>query len=309
MNKEIWLVNDCLTCIPNTKTFWHNLLEWVPEIEDKTNGYTNFSILANKIEEDYNKLLEKPKLIIRNATYFRKLNLNVKTISLLQDPYDENTALFQNQIDVCNNSNFVVFNSEYTKNKYSRFINKPYDIIEIGTDSDLFKPSKQIKKNKNTIVYVGSSDEAHKGFSLVLDLINKTNYNFILVMKDGFQLLHERVKIYNSIDQQKLSEILNFSDVLICTSKNETLHLAGIEAAFCNTPIVASDVGIYNKIKNDKRWGVVVDNYNTDSYIDAINFVLNNNNLQPRNCMFDNELSKDNCKNKWQNLIQAFYKG
>ena len=42
-----WLVNDTLTCIPGTITFWHNLLEWFPELLDKTNGYTNYINLAN----------------------------------------------------------------------------------------------------------------------------------------------------------------------------------------------------------------------------------------------------------------------
>ena len=36
-----WLVNDCLTCIPGTKTFWHDLLEWIPTLEDKTDFHTD----------------------------------------------------------------------------------------------------------------------------------------------------------------------------------------------------------------------------------------------------------------------------
>ena len=48
MNKG-WLVNDCLTCIPGTKTLWHDLLEWMPNLIDKTNGYTDFRYLADTI--------------------------------------------------------------------------------------------------------------------------------------------------------------------------------------------------------------------------------------------------------------------
>lgn len=304
MSKEKigWLVNDRLTCIPNTKTFWHFLLDTFPTLEDKTNYYTPFDILSEKIENEFNNAKKKPDFVIRNATYFRKLNLDTKVISLLQDPYEERSAMFYQQVDVCNHSHHVVYNSEYTKNRYKRYINTPSSVIELGTDSDLFKPFNQ-EKQKNTIIYVGSSDEYHKGFSLVLKLIEKTNYNFILVMKDGFTISHERVKVFNSITQQELVKLLNISDLLVCTSKNETLHLAGIEAAFCNIPIVASDVGIYNKIKNDKRWGLVVDEYSLDCYIDCIKFVLQNNSYEPRKSMFDNCLSIDNCRDKWKTLI------
>ena len=72
-------------------------------------------------------------------------------------------------------------------------------------------------------------------------------------MKDNFSLLHERVKVYNKINQKKLSYLLNISDLLICTSRHETLHLAGIEAMFCNIPVVASDVGIYSEIKKTRH--------------------------------------------------------
>jgi len=303
LSKEIigWLVNDQLTCIPNTKTFWHFLLDTLPMLEDKTNNYTPFGILPEKIENEFNNTKNKPDFIIRNATYFRKLNLDTKIISLLQDPYEERSTTFYQQVDVCNNSYHVVYNSEYTKNKYKRYITTPSTVIELGTDSNLFKPL-NCEKQKNTIIYVGSSDEYHKGFSLVLKLIEKTNYNFILVMKDGFTLNHERVRVFNRITQEELVKLLNISDLLLCTSKNETLHLAGIEAAFCNIPIVASDVGIYNKIKNDKRWGLVVDEYTLDCYINSIKFVLENNFYEPRKSMFDNCLSLDDCKHKWISL-------
>jgi len=51
MNNKIgWLVNDQLTAIANTRTFWHDLLDWFPNLQDKCNGYTNYSVLADNIE-------------------------------------------------------------------------------------------------------------------------------------------------------------------------------------------------------------------------------------------------------------------
>ena len=299
MSKTGWLINDCLTCIPNTKTFWHFLLDSIDGLQDKTGGYTNFSFLAQNIEK--NLAFDSPDYIIRNATFFRTIRSHIPTISLLQDPYPVDSVLFNNQLDVCNNSDFVVYNSEYTKNLYSNFISTPSEVIELGTDSSLFKQTNFDKKS-DTIIYIGSTNEEFKRFSMILNLIEKTNYNFILVMKDDFIMNNPRVKVYNKINQAKLSTLINQSDVLVCTSNKETLHLAGIEAMFCNVPVVAPDVGIYSKIKKQEGWGKIVDKPNFSCYNRAIKEVLNSAN-NPRKVMEENNLSIDHCCLRWKNLI------
>lgn len=299
-----WLVNDTLTCIPGTKTLWHFLLDALPGIKDKTNGLTPFSELPILIEREYfysSKQL-RPDYIIRNASFFRPLRIKIPTISLLQDPYEEGTPLHNMQVDVCNQSTCVVYNSEYTKNMYSKHVKRPGIVIPVGTNSDLFKENHP-KKSKNTIIYVGSTNEEYKGFSLLLKLIENSNYNFILVMKDDFQLNNDRVKVYNKISQEKLSELYNLSDLLVCTSKKETLHLAGIEAGFCNVPIVANDVGIYSKIKNDSRWGIVVNDYSEDCYLKAIDEILKSDKMSPRIVMEENKLSIKDFQARWKKLV------
>ena len=93
-----WLVNDTLSCIHGVRTLWHNLLEWFPNLEDKTNGYTDYSILAEVIENDIGNTDKKPDYIIRNGTYFRKLNTHIKSIILIQDNVINNSYLFNQQI-------------------------------------------------------------------------------------------------------------------------------------------------------------------------------------------------------------------
>tara|TARA_R100000951_G_scaffold82238_1_gene69918 strand:- start:2825 stop:3760 length:936 start_codon:yes stop_codon:yes gene_type:complete len=301
--KKGWLVNDCLTCIPGTKTFWHFLLEGVPGLEDKTMGHTPFSVLSSKIETQIERVKEKPDYIIRNATFFGSINTKIPTISFLQDPYIDNEYLFNQQINVCNKSNFVVYNSIYTENLYKKFIKVPSKVINIGVDTNFFK-SKKLNKNKNTIIFVGSSNEEFKRFSLVKKIINNTNYKFILVMKDDYSFKHPRVRFFNKIKQEKLVDLFSKADLLICTSKKETLHLAGIEAAFCGVPIVASDVGVYREIKEDKRWGAVVEEDTVECFIYKIKQILKNNNLEPRKVMLENNLSIENTILEWKKIIK-----
>jgi glycosyltransferase involved in cell wall biosynthesis len=63
--------------------------------------------------------------------------------------------------------------------------------------------------------------------------------------------------------------------MLVCTSRIETLHLAGVEAAACNLPLVTSNVGIYYDLPNGK-WGRNTRSLDVEDFINEINFVKNN---------------------------------
>jgi glycosyltransferase involved in cell wall biosynthesis len=301
--KTGWLVNDCLTCIPGTKTFWHDLLEWIPDLIDKTGGHTGFNILASKVEKD-SVTQGVPNYIIRNATFFRKINLPCKQISLLQDCYDSRDQ----QLDVCNNSTVTVFNSNYTFENYKKDVTRcRIEVIPLGIDFQLFKflnnrqeLQQQLCILPDSILFVGSSDNYPKGFDIILNLINTTNYNFCLVMKDSFNISHPRVKVFNKIDHNMLVKVYNSCDVLLCTSVIETQHLATIEAGACGLPTITTNVGaLYNV--DSGEWGVKVVDTN---YVGCIEYVKNNKNIfSPRKFLLKNSFDKGSCREKWRTLI------
>ena len=302
MNKRGWLVNDCLTCISGTKTLWNDILEWIPGLEDKTRGYTDYSILANIIEQEAKT--NPPDYIIRNGSYFRPLNIPCKTISLIQDigaPY---------QIEVGNSSDMVIYNSNYTYQQYKDKITKPYTIIPIGTDSKVFNviedPNPDILPE--SILYVGSSLNHPKGFNHILDLIHNTNYNFTLIMKDDYKIEHPRVRCFNKLPQDKVAEIMNCCSLLVCTSVVETQHLSSIEMLFCNRPIITTNIGIYYKdltiFDSTKDFGIVGRTESFQDYIRAIK----NGKVSYNKCRewaFENKLDKESCKQEWIKLIES----
>jgi len=296
-----WLVNDCLTCIPNTKTFWHNLLEWLPDLVDKTGGYTDFSVLPMNLERDA-KLNGNPDYIIRNCTFFRRLNINTKTVSLLQDYYPNDTQ----QVYVANKSDVVVFNSPFTYSLYKDKIISKSEIISLGIDFDFFKPNSNtldLGILPNSILFIGASTDYPKGFNTVLELINNTDYNFCLIMKDDYKINHPRVKVFNKVSQDMVRDISNQCKMLICTSKIETLHLSGLEAAACGIPLVTTNVGIYYNLDNGE-WGRRAST--TQEFITEIKYVFDNySQFKPReffyNLGYDIKISKE----KWQKLIDS----
>lgn len=297
--KKGWLVNDTLTCIPGTKTFWHDLLDNVPGLEDKTFGHTPYPLLANKIKLEAS-MNGNPDYIIRNATYFEQIQIPTKTISLLQDVTQDPV-----QLQVCNSSNITVFNSPYTAYLYKYKINSQTVTIPIGIDFDFFKPSQSYADElgilPNSILFVGANNNNPKGFYKVLELIVQTEFNFCLVMKDDFTIRHPRVKVFNRVDQDTINKIYNSCKVLICTSLVETQHLSGIEAAACNIPIVATNVGVYFDKNNDKWGRKVLDN----DFISNLNFVFDNYDyFEPRKFFLENGYDKKSCMSKWKELIE-----
>jgi len=305
MKNEGWLINDCLTCIPNTKTLWHFLLDIFPNLVDKTNGYTSFHQLNFKIENEIAKT-KLPDFIIRNASYFPKLTTSAKTISILQDIRLNDEM----QLEVCNNSDIVVCVSNYVKNKYKNKIKSRIEVIPVGTNFDLFNNvsekenlQKELGILPNSILFIGASNIYPKGFDLLINIIKNTNYNFCLVMKDDWQQVHPRIKTFNKVDHFKLKKIINACDMLICTSREETLHLSGVEAAACNVPLVCSNVGIYHEMLNGK-WGRLVKDYKEESFIEEINYVFENKKyFEPRKDFLEKGLDINSFKEKWVKIV------
>jgi len=294
-----WLVNDRLTCIPGTKTFWHDLLENVEGLCDKTNGHTDFSVLANKIKYESMKNGILPDYIIRNASYFGKIELPTTTISFLQDVLQNK----ETQIKVCNSSKIVVFNSLYTFKSYEKYMNCEKLIIPIGIDFELFTP--RLEENNlgilpNSILWVGANNLYPKGIDKLMRAIEKTNYNFCLVMKDDFNFDHPRVKVFNKMNQSEMIKIYNLCEILLCTSAIETQHLTGIEAAACNLPIVTTDVGIYQEM-NSGNWGMKFSD--EQEMIFALSHVLKNSKTFSSRKIFYEKYDKNICLSKWKKLI------
>jgi len=287
-----WLVNDCLTCIPGTETFWHDLLDWIPQLQDMCGGYTPYDTLADAVEKQAQVCL--PDFIIRNGSYFRPLKIQCPTISLIQDILEGD--LYQQQIDVCNSSTHVVFNSEYVSERYLSRIEVPFSIIPLGVDFDFFVPSQE-KEVNNTILFVGSSQEI-KGFQSILEIIKNTSYNFYLIMKDDFKINHPRVKVFNKLSSEEVKEKMQECSFLICTSIEETQHLAGIEAAACGLPILATNVGVYYNLSNGP-WGRKIGN----NIYEDIEYMFNH--LQKFSSRkFFYKYSKENCSSRWKELIR-----
>lgn len=294
-----WLVNDCLSAL-GERTFWHDLIDL--GLRDRTGGYTQYSELASKIESEARR--EKPDLIVRNGTYFRHMNLDCTQIAFIQDiPLDERLREMQREVAV--GCDVIVCNSKYTLLESEAYHLKT-EIIPIGVDFDLFQPGDKETCQRihgikpNTVLFVGSSAQV-KGWKFLKRLIEETNFEFALVCKDGARFEHERVKNFGKVSQEVLVEIMNACACLVCTSETETQHLAGIEAAACNLPLVVPNVGIYYGA-DDLQFGTIVKERTVAAYKEGIERALEWS-YTPREYFFSLGCHKLSSMAKWRELL------
>jgi glycosyltransferase involved in cell wall biosynthesis len=263
-----WLVNDQLSPLPGQRTLFNDLLEWVPGLRDMTGGYTDYRELPDKIEKHARLEYASgfgPDYVIRNATYFRPLDLKVPTISLLQDvAHGPGRAT---QIDVCRRSALTVFNSEWTRDEYPELHEFPHAVIPIGIDFERFnaEPNPQYPHDYAYVIppwsicWIGSRHPI-KGFTLLERLIRETDLRFCLVFKDDTNIEHPRVRCFNKVTHDELVGIIKSCTMGICTSLRETQHLAGIEMGACGLPLLTTNVGIYYD-REKSAWGEVAEDF------------------------------------------------
>lgn len=235
-----WLVNDWMTRIEGTVTLWGKLLDWLPGLRWK--GDRDFADLAYFV---YTQYMSKPKpdYIIRNATYFGTIDLALPTIALLQDIMPQGSVQRANQIEVCKDASLVVFNSEYTRARYPELEDCEFRVIPLPVDFEVFRPMPEVEK-KFDVCWIGAATSV-KGWDVLCDLIRRSDLTFRLVMKDKGEIRNARTEIVRKVPHTDLPRLINECRIGICTSREETQHLAGIEMGGCGLPLVVSNVGAY----------------------------------------------------------------
>jgi glycosyltransferase involved in cell wall biosynthesis len=250
-----WLVNDQLSTIPGTTTFWHHLLDAIPGLVDKTTG--SYWGLPEAIEAE--AATSPPDYIIRNGAFFRALNVPCPVVSLVQDVMEmfQSEHLRPRLLETVSASRYAVFNTEYTRAQYPELATAPYRIIPIGTDESIFTPKEPDPDiPEGAVLWVGSGHRI-KGFELARRLALESPRPWVFVMKDDAEV-PEAAVVLRSIDHHRLSRVASACSVAVCTSLQETQHLAGIEAGMCGVPLVTTNVGVYYG-REKGWWGKVVE--------------------------------------------------
>ncbi len=160
---------------------------------------------------------------------------------------------------------------------YYRAHPEKFKQILFGVDLNQFITSRQAQiKNKNkTILFVGALDAAHyfKGLTnlllafeeirdddkyknITLAIVGEGNRKKIYQNFAGTLKLADSVIFYQGIDDKKLVELYNLSDLVVLPSINrgEAFGLVLLEAMACAKPVIASNLpGVRSVFKNGRE--------------------------------------------------------
>jgi glycosyltransferase involved in cell wall biosynthesis len=133
-------------------------------------------------------------------------------------------------------------------------LHKLSDIVKIGVDTDIFYPTRQIKKIKRLGFIGGFSDQTDhiKRPQMFVDIANNAGLEFEFIQGKDYRLNN---KLYDDID------------MLIYCSTNEGVATGIAEAAACKIPVISTRVGYAKELNNILTFN------NVDAAVYLINYL------------------------------------
>jgi len=201
-------------------------------------------------------------------------------------------------------ANIVIAVSAYQRDRILSI--EPHANVRIVNNfvDDIFLTANKIKRDDNLIkiISVGSLIEK-KGFSLLISALASLEEKFTLtIVGDGPQKeelkalvkelkLEDRVIFTGALNKEGVVKNLSESDIFVSASKIETFGIAILEALAVGLPVVTYDNGGIRDFMKD-FCGVIVDNYTSEAFAKAINFLIQNiskyNSLAIKNYIINN---------------------
>ena len=157
-----------------------------------------------------------------------------------------------------------------------------------------------------------SKENTEASFILIGDTPNKKYFEECkdYVERNGLQ---KRVKFYGKIEQNKISNLMNESKVLVMASSYEGLPRVLIEAGLCSLPSLAPNIDGVASPFGVKGGTAIYELNNHDEFLNNLNNFYKDNNyysdLSKKAYEISNELSgKNTFANNWSNLIEEVTK-
>ena len=258
-----------------------------------SNGYDEI-MLFNPIQiNDIGKYKFK-KLVstIYSSTYYVKKMADKYNVPLLYfaqgyEPYFENGNDYGIAELSYKLADGILTISDYLKRRYNDMFHVDSEVIPNGINYDLLHVSNSNKKIRTiTIVLRGN---VLKGDFILLDIYkyiaekySKLNINLLYNNEDiRFPFVDNNKNNINMkkgpFTRKEIAEIMQKSDLYLDASFTEGFGLMALEAMAAGNVCIVSDSGGVNQyIKNGENGYIIKEVNNIDSYIEKIDYLLNN---------------------------------
>ena len=222
-------------------------------------------------------------------------------------------------------NNYLVFvpSSEWLKIQMNKLnFYKNFEIKKIFTPVDTFFWKKIDKKkcrkklnfsnNKKIILFVAKNGlyNFRKGGDFFENIIksykNNNEFLFVILGQSGENLINKyrNVKFLNFRDQNRLRDLYNASDLILCLSRFDNIPYTVIESMSCGLPNISFDIGGVKEVIIHKKNGWLLKNRNTRNIHNAINWCLHEKNYQK---LSSNSISKIKKNFSYKKISEEVY--
>lgn len=203
----------------------------------------------------------------------------------------------------------IVCNSENTKKRLKKYLNKEATVINPPIETKLFK----YKKNGDFWLSVNRLID-HKRIGLQVEAFRKMPEKKLVIVGCYEQSKHfiqyanyikkivpENIEILSWVDQNELAELYANCKGLITTSKDEDFGMTAVEAMASGKPVIAPNEGGYKETVLDGITGELINDIDSSKLIEAIEKIDNNPQIFKQACIeqaqkFDTKLFIDKIK-------------
>ena len=284
------------------------------ELEDKENLKIIHINNLDKSSEEIESIKNETDLLISNywtsGTFAKvffdssdipKINIS-HTLEFLKKIHNEQYKIdnkrFEEEKKFYDFFDYVLAFSDLEKEVLlSEYGYKTSQIIEStpGYKDDVFYSIPKVKarnyfdlyQNEKLILFVGRLDYL-KGLDIAIEVINlsnKNNKNYKLLIVGGDVGSKEQKKLIKELDKMKISDSVvwlgslsqkelnycyNAADIVMIPSRSETFGLVCLEASATQTPVLASQVGRMKDILEDGKYGILVEDITPENFADKL---------------------------------------
>ncbi|MBL7160301.1 MAG: glycosyltransferase family 4 protein [Candidatus Aenigmarchaeota archaeon] len=158
------------------------------------------------------------------------------------------------------NASLVTSNSHFTAANVRRHYNCNSTVIHNAINTDLIRPIPKKRARKplslegHVGIFVGRPDQT-KGFDVVQSLARSLpETTFLCVFPFPYPEQLPNIRVLSNIEPKNIGTLYSAADFCVNPSRFDGFGYAPIEALACNTPVIASNVGVFKDMEIEGSW-------------------------------------------------------
>lgn len=163
-------------------------------------------------------------------------------------------------------------------------------VVYNGMDTSIFYPLENVKKKKNSIIFVGNVEDRKKGIIYLLKALTMLkhpvhltivdggapNRNFVPGLIDKFEI-NNRITFTGKISIERLIELYSETEIAVFPSLYEGFGFPAAEAMACKLPVITTNAGALPEVVgNHMETAYLVETRNALAIAEGIDFLMDN---------------------------------